>query len=107
MNAIRKGSGKQITIVAGSSIAAGDVVVANGLIGVAPYSIAAGATGVVDLEGDFELDFDGASASEQGVAAYYNSTTKKVTATSTDNTAIGHFAVATASGATRCRVILG
>lgn len=107
MNAIRKGSGKQITIVADSDIAAGDVVIINGFSGVAPYPIPRGTTGVVDLEGDFEVDFDGLTASEQGAPAYFDATGKKVTATSTDNTAIGKFSAATAVGATRCRVILG
>ena len=106
MKAIRKGCGKQFNIVAGSDIAAGDVVVAGSLHGVAPYAIKQGETGVVEREGSFEVDFDGAANVNQGAQADWNATTKKVTTTSTDNTAIGYFAVAALSGDTRCRIIL-
>jgi len=106
MKAIRKGCGKQFTVIAGSDIAAGDVVVAGGLHGVAPYAIKQGETGIVEREGSFEVDFDGAANVSQGAQAYWNATTNKVTTTSTDNTAIGYFAVAALSGDTRCRIIL-
>ena len=69
-------------------------------------AIKQGETGVVEREGSFEVDFDGAANVNQGAQAYWNATTKKVTTTSTDNTAIGYFAVAALSGDTRCRIIL-
>jgi predicted RecA/RadA family phage recombinase len=43
--------GKYIDHVAGSNLAAGDVVVIGSLVGVAPRPIANGATGVVQIEG--------------------------------------------------------
>lgn len=106
MKAIRKGSGRQFKVTAVSPIAAGDVVIAGALHGVAPYGIAQGMTGVVEREGEFEIEFDGAAAASQGAAAYWNATAKKVTGTSTDNTLIGYFSVAAAAGDATCRVIL-
>ncbi|MBQ9501674.1 MAG: DUF2190 family protein [Lentisphaeria bacterium] len=106
MKAVRKGSGKQFTVVAVSAIAAGDIVIAGSLHGVAPYAIAAGATGVVEREGLFEAEYDGAAAANKGAAAYWDASAKKVTATSTDNTAIGYFAEAAVSSGTSCKIIL-
>lgn len=106
MKAVRKSSGKQFKVVAGADIAAGDVVVAGGLHGVAPYAIPQGAAGVVDREGEFEVEFDGAAAVVQGASAYWNATSGKVTATATDNTLLGFFAEAAASGDAVCKVVL-
>jgi predicted RecA/RadA family phage recombinase len=104
MEAIRKTSGKQFTVVAGANIAAGAVVIAGGLHGVAPYPIASGCAGVVDREGEFEMTCDG-GATSQGAAAYFDTTSRYVTATS-GGELIGKFAAAVTSGATVCRVIL-
>lgn len=106
MKAVRKGSGKQFTVVAVSAIAAGDIVIAGSLHGVAPYAIQAGQVGVIEREGLFEAEYDGAAAANQGAAAYWDASAKKVTATSTDNTAIGYFAEAAAASATVCKIIL-
>lgn len=106
MKTIRKGSGKQFTVTAVTAIAAGDVVIAGSLHGVAPYAIPAGAVGVVEREGEFEAVYDGGANANQGAAAYWNATTGQVTTTSSDNTAIGYFAAAATTADTVCRVIL-
>jgi len=54
-------SGKTVRIVAESAVAAGDVVISGGICGVAPYAIAAGATGILEIEGVFAID-NGAAA---------------------------------------------
>ena len=106
MKAIRKTSGKSFTVTAAANIAAGDIVIAGGLHGVAPYAIPQGATGVIEREGEFEAAYDGAADASQGASAYWNATTGKITASSSDTTLIGYFALAAASGDTLCRVIL-
>ena len=106
MKAIRKTSGKSFTIVAGSNIAAGDVVIVNGLHGVAPYAIPSGTVGTIEREGEFEIAYDGASDASQGASAYWNATSGAVSASSSSATLIGVFAASAASGDTVCRVIL-
>lgn len=107
MKAIRKTSGKSFTVVAASDIAAGDIVIANGLHGVAPYAIPQGAAGTIEREGEFEAEYDCAADAAQGASAYWNATSGKVSASSSSATLIGFFAAAAASGDTVCRVILG
>lgn len=106
MKAIRKTSGKSFTVVAASNIAAGDIVIAGGLHGVAPYSIPQGNVGVVEREGEFEAEYDGAASANQGASAYWNASTGKVSASSSDTTLIGFFALAAAASDTVCRIIL-
>ena len=106
MKATRKGFGKQFVVTAGSDIAAGDVVIAGNLHGVAPSDIQTGHVGIIEREGEYEIAYDGAANATQGAAAYWNATTGKVTTTSSNNTAIGYFALAAAAGDTVCRVVL-
>jgi len=106
MKAIRKTSGKSFTVVAASNIAAGDIVIAGGLHGVAPYSIPQGSVGVVEREGEFEAAYDGAASANLGASAYWNASTGKVSASSSDTTLIGFFALAADAGDTVCRIIL-
>ena len=106
MDAKRIDSGKTFTIAPAAEVRAGDVVVENGLHGVAPYTIPAGSTGVVEREGKFEITYSGGAAS-RGVAAYWNATGKFVTVTSGAGvTAIGKLAEPVVSGAAVCRIIL-
>ena len=105
MKALRKGTGKQFKVYAGTKIEAGDIVVAGDLVGVAPYAIPAGTTGVVDREGEFICEYDGAAAANQGAKAYWDASEKKVTATASTNKLLGYFAEAAAATDTSCRVI--
>jgi len=89
----------------GSLIASGSLVIFGVLFGIAVTDIADGETGAVELEGVFELT-KATGAIAQGAKVYWDGTAKKVTTTSTDNTAIGACAEAVISAATTAKVLL-
>lgn len=81
--------GDTIEVIAAEAIASGDVVVTNGLIGIAVTSAAIGETVAVKIEGVFSLAKDNA-AINQGAVVYWNATDKVVTATAGTNAQIGY-----------------
>ena len=100
------GTNRSFNYTPTADVAAGDIVIAGGLVGIAPFSIRAGETGVVDRFRAVEVPYDGAAAANLGATAYWNASGKKVTATASGNTEIGHFGAAVKSGAATCVVLL-
>ncbi|MCQ4895544.1 DUF2190 family protein [Anaerotruncus sp. DFI.9.16] len=62
-------------------IAYGDVVVISDRIGVASVDISAGETGVISLEGVYEMPAEASAAFEVGQTVYWDTTNKRLTAT--------------------------
>ena len=93
-------SGKTVRIVAESAVAAGDVVISGGICGVAPYAIAAGATGILEIEGVFAIDNGAETAAKVGDAVFFAAATGKAyLAADTGRVQIGVVAEAAAAGA--------
>ena len=88
-----------------AAVAAGDVVVLNDLVCVAPLAIAANKLGAVAVEGVFELP-KASGAIGQGAIVYWDSTNSNITTTSTSNKRAGKAAYAQASGDTTVKVLL-
>jgi len=97
--------GHTIDYTPSSAVAAGDVVVLNDLVTVAPRPIAANKLGAVCVEGVFELP-KASGAIGQGAIVYWDSTNSNITTTSTSNKRAGKAAVAAASGDTTVKVLL-
>lgn len=86
-NFIQKGDVLDYPVPA-AGVKSGDVVVAGALVGIAGKDGVEGEVVAVNLTGVFELPkVTGALA--LGAEVYWNATSKKVTATATDNTKIG------------------
>lgn len=88
-----------------SAVAAGDVVVLNDLIAVAPVAIAANALGAVSVEGVWSLP-KATGAIGQGAVVYWDSTNSNITTTSTSNKRAGKAAAAAVSGDTSVKVLI-
>lgn len=100
-------SGKTVRIVAESAVAAGDVVISGGICGVAPYAIAAGATGILEIEGVFAIDNGAETAAKVGDAVFFAAATGKAyLAADTGRVQIGVVAEAAAAGAAELLVKL-
>ena len=95
--------GNVLTLTSSGAVSAGDVVVSGALIGVALVDIAAGETGAVATTGVWSLP-KAAEVLAEGTAVYWNGSA--VTATATDNDAIGHVVDEAASGDATCNVKL-
>ena len=100
------GTNRSFNYTPTADVAAGDIVIAGGLIGIAPFSIRAGETGVVDRFRAVEVPYDGAAAANQGAVAYWNTSAKKATAAASGATEIGLFAAAVKSGEKICTILL-
>lgn len=79
-----KQKGEVIDIVAESNLATGDVVSLTNCIGIAGDDIPSGKVGALYIEGVFEIDKTAELAISLGDKVYFNTTTKKITKTSTD-----------------------
>jgi predicted RecA/RadA family phage recombinase len=88
-----------------AAVAAGDVVVLNDLVTVAPVAIAANKLGAVAVEGVFELP-KASGAIGQGAIVYWDATNSNITTTSTSNKRAGKAAYAQASGDATVKVLL-
>jgi predicted RecA/RadA family phage recombinase len=88
-----------------SAVAAGDVVVLNDLVCVAPVAIAANKLGAVAIEGVFTLP-KASGAIGQGAIVYWDATNSNITTTSSSNKRAGKAAAAAASGDTTVQVLL-
>lgn len=89
----------------GSAVAAGDVVVLNDLVTVAPRPIAANALGAVAIEGVWSMP-KASGAIGQGALVYWDATNGNVTTTASGNKRAGKAAAAAASGDTSVMVII-
>lgn len=103
-NFIQKGDVLEYVVPAGG-VKSGDVVVAGTLVGVAVKDGVQGEVVAVNLTGVFELP-KATGALTLGQAVYYSAANKNITATATDNVAIGHVFVAAASADAVVRVRL-
>lgn len=103
--AIVCGSSIEYTNATGSDIATKSVVVIGSLIGIAAGTIKNTETGIVLLEGVWEVEKTTSLAIAQGDKLYFNTTTKKVTKTNTDKP-IGTAFKAELSAATTVQVLL-
>lgn len=90
-NYIQEGKKLVWTNSTGSDVASGDVVVVGNRIGIASVAIADGESGVLSMEGVYELAkaVDEAFAT-QGTAVYWDSANSKITVVAGDNTPAGY-----------------
>lgn len=79
-----------------AAVASGDVVIAGSIAGVALVDIAKGATGSVQIAGVFNLPLTDTAAVAQGTKVYWDG--DGVTATATENDALGIAFRAAAAG---------
>lgn len=98
--------GDVLVLTVTDAVSAGDVVIVGDLIGVAIDDIAAGESGPVAMTGVWNLP-KASEALTQGAAVYWDAAAGNVTATATDNTAIGHVTAAAESTDSTCPVRLG
>lgn len=92
-------------VVPAAGVKSGDVVIVGGLIGIATCDGVQDEIVAVNLSGVYTLP-KGSGALAQGVPVYWNATTKVVTATATDNTAIGNVMDPVVSATTEVNVRL-
>ena len=97
--------GDLIDYMPSSAVAAGDVVVLNDLVTVAPRPIAANALGAVAVEGVFVLP-KASGAIGQGAIVYWDATNSNITTTAGSNKRAGKAAYAQASGDATVKVLL-
>lgn len=97
--------GDLIDYTPSSAVAAGDVVVLNDLVTVAPRPIAANKLGAVAVEGVFSLP-KASGAIGQGAIVYWDATAGNITTTSSGNKRAGKAAAAEGSAATTVKVLL-
>lgn len=92
-----------------AAVAAGDVVVLNDLVTVAPVAIAANKLGAVSIEGVWSLPKAAAASGKaigQGAVVYWDATAGNITTTSTDNKRAGKAAAAALTTDTTVQVII-
>lgn len=97
--------GHTVDYTPSSAVAAGDVVVLNDLVTVAPRPIAANKLGAVAVEGVYALP-KATGAINQGAIVYWDATAGNITTTSSGNKRAGKAAVAAASADATCRVLI-
>jgi predicted RecA/RadA family phage recombinase len=88
-----------------AAVAAGDVVVLNDLVTVAPVAIAANALGAVAVDGVWSMP-KATGAIGQGALVYWDATAGNITTTATNNKRAGKAAAAAVSGATTVQVLI-
>tara|TARA_X000001036_G_scaffold45777_1_gene36626 strand:+ start:4997 stop:5320 length:324 start_codon:yes stop_codon:yes gene_type:complete len=82
-------NGKSLDLIASAAYSSGDLVVEGQFVGVAVTDIASGEVGAVAMTGVFEFTKETAASLAQGDIAYYDASTKKLDAT-TSNPAVGY-----------------
>lgn len=97
--------GETLTLTAPDDLSAGDVVIVGGLVGIASCDAAGGEDVETSLTGVYTLP-KAAEALDEGEAVYWDVSAGNVTATATDNVAIGHAVAAVLSGAATVNVRL-
>jgi predicted RecA/RadA family phage recombinase len=88
-----------------AAVAAGDVVVLNDLVCVAPRAIAANALGAVSVDGVWSMP-KATGAINQGALVYWDATAGNITTTATNNKRAGKAAKAAASGDASVQVLI-
>ena len=104
-NFIQPGKKLLWTNSTGLDVSAGDVVVVGKRIGIASVDIADGESGILSMEGVFELTkaTDEAFAA-QGVEAYWNTAIGKITASVGSNKKVGYIFATAIQAATTVNV---
>lgn len=100
--------GERLDLAAPYAVTSGQGALVGATFGVAMTDLASGATGAFTVSGAFTLTkATGASTGgAQGARAYWNNTSRNVTAVSTSNTLIGVFLSTCADGDATCAVRL-
>jgi predicted RecA/RadA family phage recombinase len=88
-----------------TAVTAGQVVRIGSMVGVAPRPIAAGETGVVAIEGVYEMDKATGADITSGAVAYLHDASGKVTGTR-DTWAVGYFTATGLNAATTATIRL-
>ena len=92
-----------------AAVSAGDVVILNDLVTVAPRAIAANALGAVSVEGVWTMPKSAASSGKaigQGAVVYWDATAGNITTTATDNKRAGKAAKAALTTDTTVQVLI-
>ena len=97
-------AGSNLSIPAQAILAAGDVVLAGDIIGIAAGDAAIGAIVDVATTGIFTLAKTSTDTFAVGAKAYWVVATKKITSTSASNTHIGTVTEAAGNGAATAKV---
>lgn len=84
----------------GSTISAGTMVLVTAKVGVAPADIANGDSGVLAMEGVYNITKLGTDVVAQGALLYWDNTNKRLTVTSSGNTLAGFAFAAAGNGVT-------
>ena len=88
------------------TVTAGQGALVGALFGVVAVDALSGATAEVVVNGVFDITKEAPLVIAVGARVFWDNTNKRVTTTSTGNTAIGHAVVAAASADTTARVRL-
>lgn len=98
--------GDTMNFTASADVAAGEMVLVGGIVGVAVGAVANGEVGVLATEGVFEVPKEGTDVVAQGVVLYFNATNKTATTTVSSNKVIGYAWTAAGSSDTTVHVRL-
>eukprot|EP00873_Tetraselmis_striata_P040202 jgi/Tetstr1/460466/TSEL_005725.t1 len=99
--------GNYVTVIApAGGLASGNGVLVDHLFGVATTTAAEGAEVEIATNGVYDLAKDATAALTAGAPAYWDETSKVVTATATGNLRIGTALVAAATAATVGRILI-
>lgn len=77
-------NGKSLDVIASAAYSSGELVIEGSIVGVAVADIASGDTGAIAAYGVYSFEKEAAATLVQGDVAYYDTATKKLTATNTD-----------------------
>tara|TARA_B100000035_G_scaffold181604_1_gene155031 strand:- start:31945 stop:32268 length:324 start_codon:yes stop_codon:yes gene_type:complete len=86
-NYVQKGN--NLDVLASAAYSSGALVIEGNIVGVAVADIESGKTGSIACRGVFQFEKEAAASLAQGDIAYYDSSTKKLDATSS-NPAVGY-----------------
>lgn len=108
MTAIYRHDGRALDYTPEADVAAGNVIVLNGLVAIATSPIAAGDLGALAVEGVFEIPKNDGDEAGQGDHAFWDADDEVVRLDDEDGTypAMGHLARAAAAEDTTCYVRL-
>lgn len=104
-NYVQPGDTLDLTAPVGG-VVSGQAALFGAIFGIASTDATAGAKVAVKVEGVFIVPKATGAGLTEGAKTYWDATAKKVTATATDNTLIGHAVEAAASDATTALVRL-
>jgi len=96
--------GTTLKYTASANITSGTAVLVGTKIGVAVADIANGATGILMMDGVFELPKASSDTVAQGAALYWDNSNKQLTTSSSGNTYAGYAVEAAANGTTKVKI---